>query len=205
MEPVVYLGAVLVVGALAQWLAWAIRIPSILVLLIAGFLGGTIVSPDDVLGRDVLFAGVTMAVGVILFEGSLTLRLADVRDLGKPVVRLCTLTVVIAWVLITAAGWLVGLDLQLALLIGAILVVTGPTVINPILRQLRPTRRISSLLRWEGIVVDPIGAILALLVYQAVLVGNREDAFGTAVLTLLTSVGVALVFTLVLAVLVEFV
>ncbi|WP_109473708.1 cation:proton antiporter [Ornithinimicrobium cavernae] len=205
MEPVVYLGAVLVVGALAQWLAWAIRIPSILVLLVVGFAGGTLVSPDEVLGRDVLFAGVTLAVGIILFEGSLTLRLADVRDLGQPVRRLCSVTVLIAWALITGAGWLVGLELQLALLVGAILVVTGPTVINPILRQLRPTRRVSSLLRWEGIVVDPIGAILALLVYQAVLVGNREDAFGTAVLTLLVSVGVALLFALVLAVLVELV
>lgn len=205
MEPVIYLGAVLVVAALAQWLAWAIKIPSILILLILGFLGGTYVSPDEVLGRDVLFAGVTLAVGIILFEGSLTLRLADVRDLGKPVLRLCSVTVVIAWALITAAGWLMGLDPQLALLIGAILVVTGPTVINPILRQLRPTRRISSLLRWEGIVVDPIGAILAVLVYQAVLVGNREDAFGTALLTLAISVGVALLFTLVLAVAVEFV
>nr|WP_306270672.1 sodium:proton antiporter [Ornithinimicrobium sp. HY1793] len=199
------MGAVLVVAALAQWLAWALKIPSILLLLILGFLGGTLVSPDEVLGRDVLFAAVTLAVGVILFEGSLTLRLADVRDLGKPVLRLCSVTVVIAWALITAAGWLMGLDPQLALLIGAILVVTGPTVINPILRQLRPTRRISSLLRWEGIVVDPIGAILAVLVYQAVLVGNREDALGTALLTLAISVGVALLFTLVLAVVVEFV
>lgn len=205
MEPVVYLGAVLVVAALAQWLAWAIKIPSILVLLILGFLGGTYVSPDEVLGRDVLFAGVTLAVGIILFEGSMTLRLADVRDLGRPVIRLCSVTVVIAWALIVAAGWLVGLDAQLALLTGAILVVTGPTVIGPILRQLRPTRRISSLLRWEGIVVDPIGALLAVLVYQAILVGNREDAFGTAVLTLAISVGVALLFTVVLAVLLELV
>ncbi|WP_114906599.1 cation:proton antiporter [Ornithinimicrobium murale] len=205
MEPVVYLGAVLVLAALAQWVAWAIKIPSILILLILGFLGGTYISPDEVLGRDVLFAGVTLAVGIILFEGSLTLRLADVRDLGRPVLRLCSVTVLIAWALITGAGWLVGLDLQLALLIGAILVVTGPTVINPILRQLRPTRRISSLLRWEGIVVDPIGAILAVLVYQAVLVGNREDAFGTAVLTLAISIGVALLFALVLAVALEFV
>lgn len=205
MEPVVYLGAVLVVAALAQWLAWALRIPSILVLLILGFLGGTLVSPDEVLGRDVLFAGVTLAVGIILFEGSLTLRLADVRDLGRPVIRLCSLTVVIAWALITTAGWLVGLDLQLALLVGAILVVTGPTVIGPILRQLRPTRRISSLLRWEGIVVDPIGAILAVLVYQAILVGHRSDALSTAALTLALSVAVALSFTLVLTVLVEYV
>ncbi len=203
MEPVVYLGIVLVIGALAQWVSWAIRIPSILVLLLLGFVGGTYVSPDEVLGRDVLFAGVTLAVGIILFEGSMSLRLADVRDLGRPVIRLCTVTVVIAWALITGAGWLVGLDLQLALLIGAILVVTGPTVINPILRQLRPTRRISSLLRWEGIVVDPIGAILAVLVYQAVLVGHREEALSTAVWTLLLSIGVALAFTLVLAVLLE--
>lgn len=203
VEPVVYLAVVLVVGALAQWFAWAVRVPSILVLLVVGFLGGIVVSPDEVLGRDVLFAGVTLAVGIILFEGSMSLRLAHVRDLGRPVVRLSTVTVLLAWAMITAAGWVVGLDLQLALLVGAILVVTGPTVINPILRQLRPTRRISSLLRWEGIVVDPIGAILAVLVYQAVLVGNREDAFGTALLTLLISVGVALGFTVVLAVLIE--
>lgn len=205
MEPVVYFGAVLGAAVLAQWLAWAIRIPSILVLLVVGFAGGMVVSPDDVLGRDVLFAGVSLAVGIILFEGSMSLRLADVRDLRKPVIRLSTLTVGMAWALITAARWLVGLDLQLALLVGAILVVTGPTVINPILRQLRPTRRISSLLRWEGIIVDPIGAILALLVYQAVLVGNREEAVGTAAMTLLLSVAVALLFTLVLAVVVEFV
>ncbi|NLG20133.1 MAG: sodium:proton antiporter [Actinomycetales bacterium] len=203
MEPVVYLGAVLVVGALAQWLAWAVKVPSILVLLIVGFLGGLYVSPDEVLGREVLFAGVTLAVGIILFEGSMSLRVAHVRDLGRPVLRLCTVTVLIAWALITAAGWLVGLDLQLALLVGAILVVTGPTVINPILRQLRPTRRVSSLLRWEGIVVDPIGAILALLVYHAVVVGNQEDAVGTALVTLLISVGVALGVALGLAVLVE--
>lgn len=199
MEPVVYLGAVLVVAALGQWFAWAVKVPSILVLLILGFVGGLVVTPDEVLGRDVLFAGVSLAVGIILFEGSLSLRLADVRDLGRPVIRLCTVTVVIAWALITLAGWAVGLDFQLALLVGAILVVTGPTVINPILRQLRPTRRVSSLLRWEGIVVDPIGAVLAVLVYQAVLVGNREDAFGTALLTLGKSVGIAVVLSLALA------
>ncbi|HLS45439.1 MAG TPA: sodium:proton antiporter [Ornithinicoccus sp.] len=199
MEPVVYLGVVLVVAALGQWFAWAVKVPSILVLLILGFVGGLVVTPDEVLGRDVLFAGVSLAVGIILFEGSLSLRLADVRDLGRPVIRLCTVTVVIAWALITLAGWAVGLDFQLALLVGAILVVTGPTVINPILRQLRPTRRVSSLLRWEGIVVDPIGAVLAVLVYQAVLVGNREDAFGTALLTLGKSVGIAVVLSLALA------
>ncbi len=199
MQPVVYLGIVLVVSALAQWLAWRIRVPSILVLLIVGFAGGLYVTPDEVLGRDVLFAGVTLAVGIILFEGSLSLRLADVRDLGRPVLRLCTVTVLIAWALITLAGWVIGLDPQLALLVGAILVVTGPTVINPILRQLRPTRRVSSLLRWEGIVVDPIGAILALLVYQVVVIGKRENALSNTLITLGASVGIAVVIAAVLA------
>lgn len=191
MEPVVYLGAVLVVSVLAQWLAWRIKLPSILVLLVVGFAGGLYVTPDEVLGRDALFAGVTLAVGIILFEGALSLRLADMRDLGRPVIRLCTVTVLIAWALITLAAWLVGLDLQLALLVGAMLVVTGPTVINPILKQLRPARRISSLLRWEGIIVDPIGAILALLVYQVVVVGKREEALSNTLITLGTSIGIA--------------
>lgn len=193
MEPVVYLGAVLVVSVLAQWLAWRIKLPSILVLLLVGFAGGLYVTPDEVLGRDVLFAGVTLAVGIILFEGALSLRLADMRDLGRPVIRLCTVTVLIAWALITLAGWLVGLDPQLALLVGAILVVTGPTVIHPILKQLRPTRRVSSLLRWEAIIVDPIGAILALLVYQVVVVGNRQEALSNTLFTLGTSIGIAVV------------
>ncbi|UJH70254.1 hypothetical protein L0A91_14005 [Ornithinimicrobium sp. INDO-MA30-4] len=93
---------------------------------------------------------------------------------------------------------------RLALLVGAILVVTGPTVINPILRQLRPTRRVSNMLRWEGIVVDPIGAILAVLVYQAVLVGGPDGAIATALEALGKSVGIAAVLTLVLGAGLEF-
>jgi ABC-type transporter Mla MlaB component len=84
--------------------------------------------------------------------------------------------VAIAWPLITLGAWVIGFDIQVALLVGALLVVTGPTVIAPILRQLRPTKRVSSLLRWEGIVVDPIGAMLALLVFQGVLAGAAPAA-----------------------------
>lgn len=191
MDPGAYLAGVLVVAALSQWLAWRLRVPSILVLLVVGFFGGLLATPDEVFGREILFAGVSIAVGIILFEGSLSLRLRDVRDLGRPVIRLCSVTVMVAWGLITLAAWLVGIDPRLALLIGAILVVTGPTVINPILQQLRPTRRISSMLRWEGIVVDPVGAVLALLVHQVVVIGSRAEAFGAAALTLVTTVGVA--------------
>lgn len=184
-----YLALVAVVAIVAQWLAWRLKVPSILLLLVIGFGMGQLIRPDDILGLDVLFGGVTLAVGVILFEGALTLRFRDVRELGRPVLRLCSVTVAIAWVLITVTARLVGFEWEIALLVGAILVVTGPTVIAPILRTMRPTRRIASLLKWEGIVVDPIGAVLAVLVFQGVLSGRGGDAFpqlvGNLALTLL--------------------
>ncbi len=191
LDPASYLALVAVVAIIAQWIAWRIKAPSILLLLVIGFVMGQLVSPDEVLGRDVLFGGVTLAVGVILFEGALTLRFRDVRDLGRPVFRLCTVTVAITWALITLSAWLIGFEWEIALLVGAILVVTGPTVIGPILRTLRPTRRVASLLKWEGIVVDPIGAVLAVLVFQGVLLGRGGDALPQLVGTLLLTIGIA--------------
>ncbi|MDN5797414.1 MAG: cation:proton antiporter [Intrasporangium sp.] len=174
--PAGYLALVIAVSVACQWVAWRLGIPSILLLLLVGFGLGQIVRGEDALGHEVLLDGVRITVGIILFEGSLSLRLKQIHDLRRPVRRLCSVTVLIAWALITTSAWLLGFDARLALLIGAILVVTGPTVINPILRALRPTRRISSLLRWEGIIVDPIGAVLALLVFQAVLSGEASTA-----------------------------
>lgn len=191
MTPGAYLALVVAVSVACQWIAWRLKMPSILLLLIVGFGIGQVVRAEDVLGRQILFDGVGILVGVILFEGSMGLRLKQVRGLGKPVRRLTSLTVLVAWTLITVAAWALGFDIRVALLIGAILVVTGPTVINPILRSLRPTRRVASLLRWEGIVVDPIGAVLALLVFQAVTAGETAAA--------VTSVISALARTLVIA------
>ncbi len=204
MTPEAYLALVLVVSVVAQWLAWQVKLPSILLLLLIGFGLGRLVDPEQVLGREVLFGGVSIAVGIILFEGSMSLRLTHVRDLGRPVIRLCTVTVGIAWVLITLCAWLIGFQLQVALLIGAILVVTGPTVLAPILRQLRPTRRVSSLLRWEGIVVDPIGALLAVLVFQGVLIGGVGEALPQLVLAVLKTVVIAFGIALAVGVLLEF-
>jgi NhaP-type Na+/H+ or K+/H+ antiporter len=202
--PAPYLALVLGISVVAQWLAWQVKLPSILLLLVIGFGMGRLVSPEHVLGRDVLFGGVTIAVGIILFEGSLSLRLKHVRDLGRPVRRLCTITVLVAWPLITLGAWVIGFDLQVALLVGALLVVTGPTVIAPILRQLRPTRRVSSLLRWEGIVVDPIGAVLAVLVFQGVLIGGLGDALPQMLLALLRTLVVSFGIALALGGLLEF-
>jgi len=203
MGPGAYLALVIGVSVACQWIAWRLKIPSILLLLVVGFGIGQLVRAEDVFGRDVLFDGVGILVGVILFEGSMGLRLQQVRGLGRPVRRLTTVTVGIAWVLITAAAFLLGFDIRVALLIGAILVVTGPTVINPILRSLRPTIRVASLLRWEGIVVDPIGAVLALLVFQAVSAGEAETAFANVVISLSRTVLVAVGIALALGILLE--
>lgn len=192
--PAVYISAVLVVAALCQVAAWRLRVPSILPLLVVGFGLGQVATPDDVLGRDVLFAGASLAVGVILFEGALGLSFQRIRGLGRPIRRLCTLTVAIAWPLIALAAWIVGIEPALAVLVGAILVVTGPTVIAPILRMLRPTRRVASMLTWEGIVVDPIGAVLAVLVFQAVLAGQ-----GHAIETMAVNLGKTILVAAVLS------
>ncbi|GGK72097.1 cation:proton antiporter [Ornithinimicrobium pekingense] len=184
MQVAPYLALVLALAAACQLLAYRAKVPSILLLLVVGFGLGQVVTPEEVLGRDVLFAGVSVSVGIILFEGSLSLRFRDLRGLGTAVVRLCTVVVALAWVLITASGMVAGIGWQLSLLIGALLVVTGPTVIAPIVRQLRPTRRVSSMLRWEGIVVDPIGAVLAVLVFQTVIISGPEVSIGPALVML---------------------
>ncbi len=205
LGPAGYITLVVAVSVLCQWIAWRIRMPSILLMLLVGFGLGQVVSAEEVLGRDLLFDGVSLTVGIILFEGSMSLRLKHVQDLGRPVWRLCSVTVLVAWVLITGSALLIGFDIKVALLVGAILVVTGPTVIAPILRTLRPTRRVSSLLRWEGIVVDPIGAVLALLVFQGILAGEGGDAASAVLLvlgkTLLIAFGIALTMGVVIEVL----
>ncbi len=192
LDPTAYLALVVVVAVIAQWTAWALKVPSILLLLVVGFFLGRLVQPDDILGRDVLFAGVNLAVGIILFEGALTLRFRDIRDLKRPVLRLSTVTVVVAWALISASAWLIGFQIEMSVLVGAILVVTGPTVIAPILRMIRPTRRVSSLLKWEGIIVDPIGAVLAVLVFQGMLQLRTGDPFPELLQALFLTLGLSL-------------
>jgi NhaP-type Na+/H+ or K+/H+ antiporter len=170
---------ILVVGAGVQWLGWRFKLPSILLLLTAGFLVGPVthvIDPDYIFG-GLLFPLVSLAVAVILFEGGLSLRLADLKEVGNTLWRLLTIGVIATWVISTlAAHYFVGLEWTLALLLGAILVVTGPTVIGPLLTLVRPKDRIGSLLRWEGIAIDPIGAVLAVLVFEALPLGRANNA-----------------------------
>ena len=183
------LSAIVVMAIGAQWLAWRLRFPAILLLLLVGLLAGPVcefalgwrlLDPDALLGELVL-PGTSLAVGLILFEGGMSLRLGDARAVGNPLTRLVSVGALVTWLCSAGAAWAWGLfDLELSFLLGAIVVVTGPTVIGPLLRQIRPTGQAATVLRWEGIAIDPIGATLALLVFEAVLTGSGAGhaAFG---------------------------
>jgi len=193
-----YLTLILALGMACQWLAWRCRIPAILPLLLFGFAAGHwIARPGEFVHDDLLFPLVSLSVAIILFEGGLSLRLGELRDAGPTVIRLCTTGVLVSWVLITLFAWFV-LDLhwRIASLIGAIMVVTGPTVIAPILRTVKPNRRVSSIVKWEGIVIDPIGATLALLVFEAISASTAAHAAAEIAInvgfTLVVGVGMGL-------------
>jgi NhaP-type Na+/H+ or K+/H+ antiporter len=186
---------VLALGMSAQWLAWRLRVPAILLLLVFGVIAGPVagwLDPDALIG-DLLFPGVSLAVAVILFEGGLSLRFSELRRSGgvHAVWRLCTLGTLVTWLLAgVAAHWILGLSIELATLFGAVMVVTGPTVIGPLLRQVRILDRVASVLRWEGILTDPIGAILTLLVFEGIVAGTLTDAPTLTLLGLLRSTAV---------------
>lgn len=179
----IYVAGVPVLGIVAQWLAWRLRLPSILVLLACGMILGRFVRLDELLaeaveaegsaglvGPRLLFPLISLAVAVILFEGGLSLHVAELKEAGRCVWRLVTIGALLSWVLTGfAAWWILGLTAPLAALLGAVLVVTGPTVVGPLLRHIRPVRRVASIAKWEGIVIDPIGAILAVVVFEEVL------------------------------------
>ena len=158
MDLGVVLTLLLVVGFFAQWLAWRMRLPAILFLLLIGIALGPatgLFDPDKVLGRF-LFPVVSLAVALILFEGSMTLRFSELRGIGRAVHGMVTYGAVLALLMLAgAAHWIAGLHWSVALLFGALTCVTGPTVITPMLRTLRPNARIASALRWEGIVLGP--------------------------------------------------
>ena len=171
-----------VLGIACQWLAWWARLPAILFLLLCGIVVGPVtglLKPDDLFG-ELLFPMVSLSVAVILFEGSLTLKLDEIRDLASVVRNLITVGALITW-LITAVAThiLIGFSFELSFLFGAVVVVTGPTVIMPILRTVRPNAKIANILRWEGIVIDPLGALLAVLVFDFIISSQAGNALTT--------------------------
>lgn len=187
------LALIVTLGVGGQWLAWWLKIPSILLMLGAGLVAGPgmkiltgtpLLAPDQLLG-DLLPVVTSMAVAVILYEGGLSLRLREIREVGGVVRNLVTIGALVSWLLTASLAWALGLvDGRLALLLGALLVVTGPTVIGPLLRQVRPRGTTGAILRWEGIVIDPIGATLAVLTFEALLAVDLKSGLFAAALGL---------------------
>ena len=166
-----------ILGIGAQWLAWRFNLPAIVLMSIAGVVAGPLLGifpagEDGTPPMEALFGEfyrpiIGIAVAVILFEGGLQLNFSEIRGLTTGIRRLVFPGVIIAWGLSAYAAYALGvLELPVALLFGGILVVTGPTVIIPLLRQSKLSQRPAALLKWEGIINDPIGALLAVIVYE---------------------------------------
>lgn len=175
------LAGILILGILAQWLAWRIKVPAILPLIIIGLLVGpvsTYLTPDNtkLINTDHIFQGhllfdfVSLAVGIILFEGGLTLKYREVKELGKAIRNIILIGSVITLI---GSTWIVhvmlGIEWKIALLFGSLVIVTGPTVIRPILSNVRPNKSISTILKWEGVLIDPLGAFVAILIYEFII------------------------------------
>ncbi|MGM0767829.1 MAG: cation:proton antiporter [Pseudomonadota bacterium] len=181
VSTVLLLASIGVLSLFCQWLAWRVRMPAILFLLAGGIAAGPLfgfLTPEAVFG-DLLFPLISLSVAIILFEGSLTLRYEEIRGHGKMVRNLIPVGSIVTCLIGTlAARWMLDVSWEVALLFGAISIVTGPTVIAPLLRSVRPDAKLANILRWEGIIIDPVGALLAVLVFEGIVSWGQGNVFG---------------------------
>lgn len=190
------LAAILILGIIAQWVSWKIKLPAIFPLIMIGlivgplasmdlFVGQKLIDPDRIFEGNMLNYFVSLSVGVILFEGGLTLKLKEVRQVATTVRNLIIIGPIISLVGGgLAAYYLLDIDIRIALLFGALIIVTGPTVIGPILRNIHANRNVGTVLKWESIIIDPIGALVAVLMYEFILSGSGGAQFtGQALMT----------------------
>jgi NhaP-type Na+/H+ or K+/H+ antiporter len=179
------LAGIIITGIAAQWLAWRLKLPSILLLMVFGFVAGPLTGflhPDQLLGPLLSpFIGISLAL--ILFEGGMSLKISDLIGTRIVVRNLLTIGVFTTWLIASSSAYIIlGLNPLLSVLLGSILVVTGPTVITPLLLYVRPSGRVGPIVKWEGIMNDPIGAILAIIVSEGILASGPHEAALTAAL-----------------------
>lgn len=199
------LALILGAGMLAQWLAWRAQVPSIIALLLAGILLGPvtgIVDPDELLGGT-LFPLVSLAVAVVLFEGGLDLPPRELRSTGTVVRRLISVGAIVTFlVAFFGAREIFDMPSDVALVLGAVLVVTGPTVVGPLLRFVRPAGTTGPILRAEGVLIDPLGATGALVAFEIVVNEAPDEAIskliGVVLLTIVAGAGFGLAAAFVL-------
>ena len=190
------------IGALglgAQWLAWRLQAPAIVLMALAGLAAGPLwqvifgrplLDPSDTFG-DLLRPIVSLSVAVILFEGGLILKFENLRDAGASVRRMVFFGGPLAWFLGSlAAHYAAGLDWASAIVFAGVMVVTGPTVIMPLMRQSKLSGRPAQFLKWEGIVNDPIGALFAVAAYEIIRVASQGDSTLWAGMWILMAAGI---------------
>lgn len=182
---------VVFIGILSQWMAWRFRMPAIVVMSVVGLIVGPflgMINPEESMGE--LFSPIiSFAVAIILFEGSLNLDFKEIRGFNKPVLRITTIGAFIAWIAGSlAAHYIAGLSLSVAFIIGGLFIVTGPTVILPLLRQAKLKPRPAAILKWEGIVVDPFGALLAVFAFEVIRFLNSEVTLNSFLLFFVASI-----------------
>lgn len=193
------LAGIIILGIIAQWVAWRMKLPAILPLILIGLLvgpiaslytedGGKLIEPIWT-GETGLFPGeglyyfVSLAISIILFEGGLTLKRSEIRNVGPVITKLITLGSMVTFICAgIAAHFIFGLSWQISFLFSALIIVTGPTVITPILRNIPLKKDISTVLKWEGILIDPIGALVAVLVFEFISVGEGQAYTVTALI-----------------------
>ncbi|AUC74679.1 cation:proton antiporter [Olleya sp. Bg11-27] len=194
------LGGIIILGILAQWMAWKLKIPAILPLILIGLLVGPIaaefLSEDGTKwiepiwnGEEGLFPGeslfyfVSLAISIILFEGGLTLKMSEIKNVGPVITKLISLgSLVTFFGAGAAAHYIFGLTWEISFLFSGLIIVTGPTVITPILRNIPLKKDISTVLKWEGILIDPIGALVAVLVFEFISVDAGGEFTKTALI-----------------------
>ena len=168
-EQAIVIALVGILGIGSQWVAWRTGWPAIVLMLAAGFLAGPVFGlfdPEHAFG-ELLEPMIAVGVALILFEGGLSLDFRELRHSGQAVWRLATVGVIVGWFLgALAAHEIAGLVWPVAVLFGGILVVTGPTVVIPLLRQSSVQQRPATILKWEAIVNDPTGALCAVIAYE---------------------------------------
>ncbi|RNC88480.1 MAG: cell shape-determining protein [Winogradskyella sp.] len=192
------LAGIIILGILAQWAAWKFKIPAILPLILIGLLVGPIaaefLSEDGTKwiepiwdGKKGLFPGeglyyfVSLAISIILFEGGLTLKRNEVKNVGPVITKLITLGATVTFFGAgIAAHFIFNLSWELSFLFSGLIIVTGPTVITPILRNIPLKKDVSAVLKWEGILIDPIGALVAVLVFEFISVEGDSGFTKTA-------------------------
>ena len=168
-QPALVIALVGLLGIGAQWVAWRTGWPAIVLMLAAGFLAGPVFhvfDPRAAFG-DLLAPMVSIGVALILFEGGLSLNFGEFKRYGEGVWRLVLIGAPVSWLLnALAIYYIAGLVWPVAIIFGGLLIVTGPTVVQPLLRQSSIAPRPAAILRWEAIVNDPLGALCAVVAYE---------------------------------------